>query len=90
MTTALPAISVRQSGARRNKSEAGPETQHAATVERVAHDHPGFESLRYEEVGRSGYGTEIVRLDHDRLTAEIKADRVTHVYVYPACRGLRS
>ncbi|GIE86773.1 recombinase family protein [Actinoplanes regularis] len=89
MTTALPAIYVRQSSARRNKSEASPETQRAATVERATHDHPGSEILRYEDIGKSGYDTEIIRPDYDRLIADIKAGRITHVYVYYVSRLTR-
>ncbi|GLW31443.1 recombinase family protein [Actinoplanes regularis] len=89
MSTALPAIYVRQSSARRNKSEASPETQRAATVERAAHDHPGCEILRYEDIGKSGYDTEIIRPDYDRMIADIKAGRITHVYVYYVSRLTR-
>ncbi|MFF5072855.1 recombinase family protein [Micromonospora olivasterospora] len=89
MTAASPATYVRQSSARRNKSEASPETQRAATGERAAYDHPGREVRRYEDIGKSGYDTEVIRPDYDRLIADIKAGLVTHVYVYYVSRLTR-
>ncbi|MET7417694.1 recombinase family protein [Dactylosporangium sp. NPDC005555] len=89
MINASPATYVRQSSARRNKSEASPETQRAATGERAAADHPGRELRRYEDIGKSGYDTDVIRPDYDRLIEDIRAGLVTHVYVYYVSRLTR-
>src|SRR5437660_1498575 len=81
---------IRQSARRENGSEASPATQAEDIERRATSDYPDAEWVgRFADVGLSGYQTDVVRPDFERLCALIAAGGVDVVLVHCVSRLTR-